>query len=77
MKQFNPIKLRVVAEIEPMDILQELSYEEAEDFICAVDLAFADVGFTENVIKKLIKSMKDDLSEEEWKPYAELLNNIS
>jgi hypothetical protein len=76
MKEIKPIKLRVVAEVEPMDILQELSYEEAEDFICAIDLAFADVGFTENVIKKLINSMKDDLSEDEWKPYAELLSKI-
>ncbi len=72
----KPIKLRVVAEIEPMDILQQMSYEEGEDFICAIDLAFADVGFTENVIKKLIKSIKDDLSKDEWKPYAELLSKI-
>ena len=73
MNKFKPIKLRVVAEIDPFEVVSGMSYDEAIEFICGIDLAFADVGFTENIVKRLINSMKDDLSEDEWKPYEELL----
>lgn len=72
----KPVKLRVVAEIEPMNILQEMSYEEAMEFICAIDLAFADAGFTEQLIIRLMESMRNDLSESDWSIYEKFLNGI-
>ena len=73
MNKFKSIKLRVVAEIDPFEVVSGMSYDEALELICGIDLAFADVGFTENLVKRLINSMKVDLSEDEWKPYEELL----
>ena len=59
-----------------MDVVSALSYDEGVEFIKNIDLSFADVGFTEKVVTELIKSMKDDLSEEEWKPYQKLLDSL-
>jgi hypothetical protein len=40
--------------------------DEVLDFILAIDLAIADVGFTEQLIKRLCASIKGDLGEEEY-----------
>lgn len=64
-------------EISPMTIVDDFGIEETLDFICAIDLAHADVGFTEQLIIRLIKSIKGDLSEEEWEPYQKLLERLT
>jgi hypothetical protein len=38
-----------------------LSHEEAIDLICKIDLAHADTGFTEDLIKRLVSSMKAEI----------------
>ena len=45
---------------ELIDSLRYLQYEDLIDFISKLDLMIADVGFTENLIKVLVKSMKAD-----------------
>lgn len=72
----TPHKIPAMVEIDPMDLVRSLDIDEALDFICKIDLAFANVGFTENLIIRLIKSMKDDLSEKEWKIYDKVLKEI-
>lgn len=53
--------------------LDELFLEEAEAFaaIEAIDLSQAEVGFTTNVIKNLVKSLKDEFKNdpEEWQDF--------
>ena len=53
--------------------LDELFLEEAEAFaaIEAIDLSQAEVGFTINVIKNLVKSLKDEFKNdpEEWQDF--------
>jgi hypothetical protein len=36
------------------------SHQELEDFIIEFDLSIGDVGFTENIIEKLVNSMVDE-----------------
>jgi hypothetical protein len=53
-----------------------MTRQEIQDFICGIDMEIAEVGFTEKLIIRLIKSIESDLSSEEWKPYQELLKAI-
>lgn len=63
-------------EISPMTIISDFSREESLDFICDIDLAYADVGFTETLIIRLAKSIKGDLSDEEWQPYQKFIDSL-
>ena len=66
----------VEVEISPMTIVNDFSREEALDFICAIDLAHADVEFTENLIIRLIKSIKSDLVfSDEWEDFKASINS--
>jgi len=63
-------------EISPMTIVNDFSREEALDFICAIDLAHADVGFTEKLIIKLVESIKSDLVfSDEWEDFKASINS--
>lgn len=68
--------LPIIAEIDPEECFEDMTHEEVMEFIIQLDLARADTGFTEELIIKLAKSMKDDLSEEEWKPYKKFIKAI-
>jgi len=68
--------LPIIAEIDVEECISNMSYEEVMDLIIKFDLAQANAGFTEELIIKLAKSMKDDLSEEEWKPYEKFIKAI-
>jgi hemerythrin superfamily protein len=76
MKQYKLIKINVPAEINPFEVMQCLSHEEAIDFICNVDLSYADGGFTEELIIRLVKSLKGDLVESEKKELINKIHNI-
>ena len=70
------IFLPIIAEIDPKELVSEMPYEEVMDLIIKFDLAQENVGFTEELIIKLAKSIKGDLSEEEWKPYEKFIKAI-
>ena len=64
-------------EISPMTIVDDFSREEALDFICAIDLAHADVGFTEELIIRLISSIRSDLVfSNEWDDFKTSINSV-
>ena len=70
MKRIKKIReIRVTSVVS----LDELSLEEAEAFaaIEAIDLSQAEVGFTINVIKNLVRSLKDEFKNdpEEWEDF--------
>lgn len=69
------VKLRAMVEIEPFELISELTRDETMDFICAIDLSYSDVGFTDKLIMRLIRSIKNDLSSEEWEPYQKFLDS--
>lgn len=70
------MRLPLVVDINPRLIIQEMTRQEIQDFICGIDMEIAEVSFTEKLIIRLIKSIESDLSSEEWKPYQELLKAI-
>lgn len=70
------MKLTTVVEYSIADVVQSNSRKEIQDFICELDLQIAELSFTENLIIRLIKSIKSDLSPEEWEPYQKLLEAI-
>jgi hypothetical protein len=74
-KTIKNVKLRVEVDISPESIVDDFTRDEAMDFICAVDLIQADAGFTEELIIKLIKSMKSDLFPDEWESFKALINS--
>ena len=70
MKRIKKIReIRVTSVVS----LDELFLEEAEAFaaIEAIDLSQVDVGFTINVIKNLVRSLKDEFKNdpEEWEDF--------
>jgi hypothetical protein len=76
-KTIKNVKLMAEVEISPMTIVNDFSREEAMDFICAIDLAHADVGFTEELVIRLIKSIKSDLVfSDEWNDFKTSINSV-
>ena len=73
MKKFKPIKINVPAEIDPYEVVRDLSHEELREFILQMDLSVADAGFTYELIMDLVKSLKGDLLDIEKE---ELINKI-
>lgn len=49
-----------------VDALQELGPEDLADVVLRIDLAIADAGFTEELVRTLLKSLAGDLSGLEW-----------
>jgi hypothetical protein len=47
------------------DMFMQLSHDDAIKLILGVDLAMSEIGFTEKLIKGLVKSLKVDKSEVE------------
>jgi len=43
-----------------LDALSDLSYQNLMDLIQGIDLAKADCGFTEDLVRLLVKSLKAD-----------------
>jgi hypothetical protein len=76
-KTIKNVKLMAEVEISPMTIVDDFSREEALDFICAIDLAHADVGFTEELIIRLISSIRSDLVfSNEWDDFKTSINSV-
>ena len=50
---------------------------ELLDFIEMIDLNIAEVGFTEKLIKRLIKSLKQDLTDAELDEFIDSLKKTS
>jgi hypothetical protein len=52
------MKLNVNCEVDVEELIRSnSSYEELENFFIEFDLSIGDVGFTENIIEKLVNSM--------------------
>jgi hypothetical protein len=56
------------------DTFMELGHSDTIDFICQLDLSVADAGFTEALIKRLVTSIRSDLSAED---FADLIAHIT
>lgn len=56
------------------DTFMELGRSDTLDFICQLDLSIADAGFTEALIKRLVTSIRGDMSEED---FADLIAHIT
>jgi len=70
------MKLTTQIEIDVANIVRAYPRKEVLEFILQLDLEYAEVDFTENLIIELIKTLQCDLSEEEWKPYQQLLDSV-
>lgn len=70
MKTFQ---LSIYTEIDADAISRQLSHDEALDFIFAMDLAKADVGFTTELIIRLIGSMMGDTPDDERDAHEKIL----
>jgi hypothetical protein len=78
MKKSN-LNLNIPIDISFQDIIEGLcSLERGEvlDFVIAIDLTQADVGFTEELIQKLVTSVRKDFeTPEEFIEFVENLKN--
>jgi hypothetical protein len=64
-KQPLRLPLQILVNVEDIsDAFAALPNEEALAVILRLDLRVADVGFTEELVKALLKSLKGDLREE-------------
>lgn len=70
------IKLYAPVEIHVEELIDAMDREQLFELILTIDLAQADAEFTENLIIRLCKSLKSDLSEDEWKPYEQFLQSF-
>lgn len=70
------MKLTTQMEIDMEDIVRAYPRKDVLDFILQIDLEYADVDFTENLIVELIKTLQCDLSEYKWGPYQQLLDSV-
>lgn len=70
------IELYAPVEIHVEELIDSMDREQLFEFVLAIDLAQADAEFTENLIIRLCKSLKSDLSEDEWKPYEQFLESF-
>lgn len=70
------MKLTTQIEIDVANIVRAYPRKEVLEFILQLDLEYGEVDFTENLIVELIKTLQCDLSEEEWKPYQQLLDSV-
>lgn len=43
------------------DATARLTQDQAVDLVCAIDLRWADAGFTEAIITRLVRSLKGDI----------------
>lgn len=61
------MNLHITLPIEISLLVDEISnHKDALEFILAVDLARADAGFTEDLIKRLTASLRNDLTPAEF-----------
>lgn len=68
------IRIATEVNINPANIIGHFSEEDAIEFICALDLYFANMDFTDKVLERLALSVKDDCSAEEWNHYEKFAN---
>jgi DNA replication protein DnaD len=59
--------MNIPVNINTNDLIASVSREEAIDLIVDLDKKFAEVKFTLEIIEKLVKSLKSDMTEEELK----------
>ena len=55
------MKIPLVINLDPRGLKNQLSKDEMLDFICEMDLSYAEVDFTTNLIGRLVESVKGDL----------------
>lgn len=69
------MNLHITLPIETSLLVAEISnHKDAIEFILAVDLARADAGFTEDLIKRLTASLRNDLTPAE---FQDMLNELA
>lgn len=63
--------------VDIKDILESVAqHEDALELILGIDLRIADAGFTENLVRCLLQSLRGDLNDEEWKGLMEEFSNL-
>lgn len=67
------MKLLIQTEIEAEDVAFNNDHEAIREFILQLDLLAADVDFTEELVKKLMSSIRKDLGEVD---YLKLVNSL-
>lgn len=73
------MKFTVTTTIDSEDMSDALlgwDHDTALDFIAEVDLAIAETGFTESLIKRLAKSLQGDLSRDDYLALIEELRSL-
>ena len=73
------MKFSVTTTIDVEDIQDSIADWDNDttlEFILAMDLAVADAGFSELLIKRLTKSLQGDLSREDYLTMIEELRNL-
>ena len=67
MKRYVKRNIEMVLSVPFSDIVSALLQENAcSDTIYAIDASFADVEFTEAVVKRILQSLRCDLNDLEW-----------
>lgn len=73
MRGYTPgvksLELRItttVSELELQDAIIQSDRDDALEAILAIDLAIADIDFTESLIRRLAKSVRNDMSKEDF-----------
>lgn len=67
------MSVNVQVNLDGEDISRELSHEQATKLILDLDMGVADCDFTENLIIKLMESMRKEFTEQEYNILLEKL----
>jgi hypothetical protein len=75
-QNIKKMNIQAYVNIEPITIKRELTRGECLEFITEIDAAYKDVGFTLELIKILMKSVKGDLEDFEWNELLESFTKL-
>jgi hypothetical protein len=70
------VSIEVNAEDLAEELVSEWTYSEAMEFLLKIDLALASSDFTEELIKRLCKSLRGDYSDDDWRDLIETLRKV-
>lgn len=72
--KFSGVTVNVPLLLEGFELSQQLTYEQGIDLVLDIDSGFQDAGFTEELITKLVKSLKADYTDEEINDFIESMH---
>ena len=74
------MRLAITTHINEHDIRDSVlasDHDTIAEFVLALDLAVADAGFTEALVKKLMASLRGDTGDKEWEELIGELRSLS